>query len=131
MFPEPIPEDCTVTTSVVHSTTAPNEGESSNTNSAQDVTVPEVAIPTSVQRNHPIENVIGPVTAGVQTRSQSGVINTCLYSCYISQIEPKNIDVALQEPGWVDAMHEELNQFEKLGVWKLVELPEGKRKLGT
>ncbi|KAJ0817027.1 putative RNA-directed DNA polymerase [Helianthus annuus] len=28
-------------------------------------------------------------------------------------------------------MHEELNQFEKLGVWKLVKLPAGKRKLGT
>ncbi|KAJ0622951.1 putative RNA-directed DNA polymerase [Helianthus annuus] len=28
-------------------------------------------------------------------------------------------------------MHEELNQFEKLGVWKLVKLPKGKRKLGT
>ncbi|KAJ0888369.1 putative RNA-directed DNA polymerase [Helianthus annuus] len=130
LFPDPIPEDCTVTSPVVHTTTAPNEGESSNTTTAEE-TVPDLAIPTSVQRNHPIENVIGPVNAGILTRSQSGTINTCLYSCYLSQIEPKTIDIALQEPGWVDAMHEELNQFEKLGVWKLVKLPAGKRKLGT
>ena len=28
-------------------------------------------------------------------------------------------------------MHEELHQFEKLGVWKLVELPKGKKSLDT
>ncbi|KAF5822614.1 putative RNA-directed DNA polymerase [Helianthus annuus] len=130
MFPDPIPEDCTVTSPVIHTTSAPDEGECSNTTTEEE-TVPDLAIPTSVQRNHPIENVIGPVNAGILTRSQSGTINTCLYSSYLSQIEPKTIDIALQEPGWVDAMHEELNQFEKLGVWKLVKLPAGKRKLGT
>ncbi|KAJ0958119.1 putative RNA-directed DNA polymerase [Helianthus annuus] len=130
LFPEPIPEDYVVTSPVVHTTTAPNEGESSNTTTEEEI-VPDLAIPTSVQRNHPIENVIGPVNAGILTRSQSGTINTCLYSCCLSQIKPKTIDIALQEPGWVDAMHEELNQFEKLGVWKLVKLPTGKLKLGT
>ncbi|KAI3494633.1 hypothetical protein L1887_40550 [Cichorium endivia] len=39
--------------------------------------------------------------------------------------------MALNEPSWVDAMHEELNQFEKLNVWQLVELPEGKKALDT
>ncbi|XP_076950820.1 uncharacterized protein LOC143623906 [Bidens hawaiensis] len=37
--------------------------------------------------------------------------------------------MALQEPSWVDAMDEELNQFDKLNVWKLVELPKGKKSL--
>ncbi|XP_035838343.1 uncharacterized protein LOC118485924 [Helianthus annuus] len=101
LFPDTIPEDCAVATPFIHHTTVPNEGETSHTIAdnqnvaSTDETVPDMAIPTSVQRNHPIENVIGP------------------------------------EPGWVDAMHEELNQFEKLGVWKLVKLPAGKRKLGT
>ncbi|KAL7587106.1 hypothetical protein Lser_V15G36039 [Lactuca serriola] len=45
--------------------------------------------------------------------------------------EPKNVEMALNETSWVDAMHEELNQFEKLGVWKLVDLPKGKRALDT
>ena len=41
-------------------------------------------IPARIQRDHPIENVIGQLGEGVQTRSQSGAINTCLYSCFIS-----------------------------------------------
>ena len=61
----------------------------------------------------------------------SGDVNSCLYSCFISQIEPKNVDMALHEPSWVDAMHEELNQFERLKVWQLVELPVGKKSLDT
>ncbi|XP_076884201.1 putative mitochondrial protein AtMg00820 [Bidens hawaiensis] len=41
------------------------------------------------------------------------------------------VDMALQELSWVDTMHEELNQFEKLKVWRLVELPAGKKSLDT
>ena len=88
-------------------------------------------IPSRVQRDHPIDNIIGQLGDGVKTRSQSGDVNTCLYSCFISQIEPKNVEMALNEPSWVDAMHEELHQFQKLGVWKLVELPKGKKSLDT
>lgn len=94
-------------------------------------TVPTKPIPTSIQRNHPTDNVIGPLTTGVKTRSQAGEINECMFTCFISQIEPMNIDMALQESSWVDAMHNELNQFTKLKVWKFVSLPKGKKALGT
>ena len=70
-----------------------------------------------------IETVIGSLTDRVQTRSQTVYVNKCLYSCFIYQIEPKNMDMALNEPSWVDAMHEELHQFEKLKVSQLVKLP--------
>ena len=50
-------------------------------------------IPSRIQRDHPIENVIGQLGDGVKTRSQSGDVNTCLYSCFISQIEPKNVEM--------------------------------------
>ena len=88
-------------------------------------------IPSCIQRDHPIENVIGKLGDGVKTRSQSEDVNTCLYSCFISQIERKNVEMALNEPSWVDAMHDEINQFERLGVWKLVEFPKGKKSLDT
>ena len=39
--------------------------------------------------------------------------------------------MALNEPSWMDAMQEELNQFEKLKVWQLVELPKWKKSLDT
>ncbi|GJW54970.1 putative ribonuclease H-like domain-containing protein, partial [Tanacetum coccineum] len=35
------------------------------------------------------------------------------------------------DPNWVEAMHEELLQFKLLNVWTLVDLPEGKKAIGT
>ncbi|XP_076888857.1 uncharacterized protein LOC143539414 [Bidens hawaiensis] len=46
-------------------------------------------------------------------------------------VEPKDYRVALKEISWVDAMQEELLQFKKLNVWKLVKKPENKRTIGT
>nr|GEV57447.1 hypothetical protein [Tanacetum cinerariifolium] len=37
--------------------------------------------------------------------------------------EPKKILDALQDPSWVEAMHEELLQFKILNVWSLVDCP--------
>ncbi|KAL4568578.1 hypothetical protein LXL04_024193 [Taraxacum kok-saghyz] len=39
--------------------------------------------------------------------------------------------MALNEQSRVDAMHEELNQFQKLKVWQLVELPKWNKLLDT
>nr|GFC26844.1 retrovirus-related Pol polyprotein from transposon TNT 1-94 [Tanacetum cinerariifolium] len=49
-------------------------------------------------------------------------------SPYVSvlEIEPKNLTEALEEEGWVLAMTEELNQFERNKVWTLVPNPYGK-----
>nr|GFB67523.1 putative ribonuclease H-like domain-containing protein [Tanacetum cinerariifolium] len=38
---------------------------------------------------------------------------------------------ALLDPDWVEAMQEELQQFQNQRVWVLVELPEGKHAIGT
>ncbi|KAI3754817.1 hypothetical protein L1987_54608 [Smallanthus sonchifolius] len=80
---------------------------------------------------HPVENIIGSLEDGVKTRSQAGNVNVCLYSCFLSQEEPKNVIVALQDPSWIEAMQEELLQSKKLNLWHLVDLPEGKYTIGT
>ena len=36
-----------------------------------------------------------------------------MYSSFLSQEEPKKVEDALQDPDWVIAMQEELNQFER------------------
>lgn len=96
-------------------------------------------------RDHPIENILGDLQTPVRTRNQlnqqmtsllcevkdNGSITEALYSCFISQTEPKNVQMALKEPSWVEAMQEELSQFQKLGVWHLVDLPKGVGALGT
>ncbi|KAD2805193.1 hypothetical protein E3N88_38570 [Mikania micrantha] len=46
-------------------------------------------------------------------------------------IKPKNIYMALEEPSWVEAMHDKLNQFDRLKVWELVHLADGKNHLSV
>ena len=72
-------------------------------------------------KSHPFELIIGDANEGVKTRSATH--NECLYSSFLSQEEPKKIEDALQDPDWVIAMQEELNQFERNKVWKLVPRP--------
>ena len=55
----------------------------------------------------------------------------CLYACFLSQKEPKKITEALEDDGWVEAMQEELLQFELQQVWILVDLPYGRKVIGT
>jgi len=38
---------------------------------------------------------------------------------------------AMQDENWVKAMQEELNQFQKNDIWKLVELPKDKKAIGA
>nr|GFB59150.1 copia protein [Tanacetum cinerariifolium] len=50
---------------------------------------------------------------------------------FLSQVEPKKISDTLQDPSWVEAMHEELLQFKIQNVWTLVDCPKGVRPIGT
>ena len=49
----------------------------------------------------------------------------------ISKIRPECVDEVLQDQSWIEAMKEELNQFEKSKVWNLVALLEGHSIIGT
>ncbi|GKA53798.1 putative ribonuclease H-like domain-containing protein [Tanacetum coccineum] len=100
---------------------------------------------TRIHKDHPIENVIGDVKSSVQTRrmtkptSEQGFLSAVyeqkthdtLNTCFLSQIEPTSISKALSDSSWVEAMQEELLQFKLQQVWILVDLPIGKRAIGT
>ncbi|GJV85486.1 putative ribonuclease H-like domain-containing protein [Tanacetum coccineum] len=49
----------------------------------------------------------------------------------IGNEEPKKVIQALKDPSWIEAMQEELLQFKLQQVWTLVDLPYGKRAIGT
>ncbi|GJX39806.1 retrovirus-related pol polyprotein from transposon TNT 1-94 [Tanacetum coccineum] len=59
-------------------------------------------------RNYPLENVIGNLNQRI-LRSQAQ--NQSNFFCFISTIEPKNMNEALADESWIVAMEEELNQF--------------------
>ncbi|GJT14040.1 putative ribonuclease H-like domain-containing protein [Tanacetum coccineum] len=66
-----------------------------------------------------------------QRRNNHKDFQHCLFACFLSQNEPKNISEALEYESWVDAMQEELLQFKIQKVWILVDLPYGKKAIGT
>ena len=51
--------------------------------------------------------------------------------CWISQVEPKNIDEACKDDNWIQAMKEEIHKIVKKGTWELVLRPKDKNFIGT
>ncbi|GKB20303.1 putative ribonuclease H-like domain-containing protein, partial [Tanacetum coccineum] len=66
-----------------------------------------------------------------QRRNNHKDFQHCLFACFLSQNEPKKISEALKDESWVHAMQEELLQFKIQKVWILVDLPYGKKAIGT
>nr|GEU32065.1 hypothetical protein [Tanacetum cinerariifolium] len=77
--------------------------------------------------SHNIEQVRGNPSRPVQTRRQLTTYpEMCMYALTVSTAEPKNIKEAMADSAWIEAMHEELHQFDTLQVWELVDNPFGK-----
>ncbi|GJW65688.1 retrovirus-related pol polyprotein from transposon TNT 1-94 [Tanacetum coccineum] len=74
---------------------------------------------------HPLENIIGeldrPVSKRLQLHEQALF---CYYDAFLTAVEPKTYKDALTQSCWIEAMQEELNEFERLGVWELVPRPD-------
>ena len=78
---------------------------------------------------HTLDLIIGNHDTGVRTRTTTS--NECLYHSFLSQTEPKKMEEALQDADWVQAMQEELNEFERNKVWTLVPRPKNRSVVGT
>ncbi|GJX79519.1 retrovirus-related pol polyprotein from transposon TNT 1-94 [Tanacetum coccineum] len=79
-------------------------------------------------RNHPLENVIGNLnhrTLRSQPQKKSN------FFCFISTIEPKNVNETLTDVRRIVAMQEELNQFIANDVLELVPQPRNMTIIGT
>nr|GEZ42992.1 retrovirus-related Pol polyprotein from transposon TNT 1-94 [Tanacetum cinerariifolium] len=48
----------------------------------------------------------------------------CYYDAFLTYVEPKTYKEALTQSCWIEAMQEELNDFERLEVWELVPRPD-------
>ncbi|GJW17306.1 retrovirus-related pol polyprotein from transposon TNT 1-94 [Tanacetum coccineum] len=79
-------------------------------------------------KNQPLDQVIGNLyqrTLRFQAQNHSN------FFCFISTIEPKNINEALKDESWIIVMQEELNQFVANDVWEVVPLPISQSVIGT
>jgi hypothetical protein len=75
----------------------------------QDQKLPHPRVHQAIQRDHPVNSILGDIHKGVTTRSR--VAHLCEHYSFVSFIEPYRIDGALRYPDWVVAMQEELNNF--------------------
>jgi hypothetical protein len=50
---------------------------------------------------------------------------------FVALFEPRDVRHALSDLSWVNAMHEELENFERNQVWTLVDLPRDVNVIGT
>ncbi|XP_075489607.1 uncharacterized protein LOC142528441 [Primulina tabacum] len=114
-------------------------------NSEDDTVDDGLNIPTKIQKNHPSSQIIGSVQGEVQTRKKekvdyrkmlglvcmSTMYSHVRFSCFVSQIEPKNVVEALKDEFWINAMYDELEEFVRNDVWDLVPPPDHGNIIGT
>ncbi|GJR59871.1 retrovirus-related pol polyprotein from transposon TNT 1-94 [Tanacetum coccineum] len=75
-------------------------------------------------KDHPLENKIGELARLVSKRMQlHEQALFCYYDAFLTAVKPKTYKDAFTQSCWIEAMQEELNEFEHLGVWELVPRP--------
>nr|GEV33421.1 hypothetical protein [Tanacetum cinerariifolium] len=66
-------------------------------------------------KDHPLDNIIGELARPVSTRLQlHEQALFCYYNAFRTSVEPKMYKDALIQSCWIEAMQEELNEFERL-----------------
>nr|GEV16887.1 retrovirus-related Pol polyprotein from transposon TNT 1-94 [Tanacetum cinerariifolium] len=74
--------------------------------------------------SHNIEQVRRNPSKPVKIRRQLATDpEMCMFALTVSTAEPKNIKEAMADFAWIEAMQEELHQFDRLQVWELVDKP--------
>nr|GEU55912.1 retrovirus-related Pol polyprotein from transposon TNT 1-94 [Tanacetum cinerariifolium] len=100
------------------------------------------SVNTSVPSQHELDLLFGPLydefftadcplsqvrrnpSKPVQTRRQLATDpEMCMFALTMSTVEPKIIKEAMANSAWIEAMQEELHQFDRLQVWELVDKP--------
>ncbi|GJZ51597.1 retrovirus-related pol polyprotein from transposon TNT 1-94 [Tanacetum coccineum] len=77
----------------------------------------------TIHKDHPKGQILGDPKSAVQTRGKIQKASSAQQALKISQ--------ALEDESWVEAMQEELLQFKLQKVWILIDLPYGKKAIGT
>nr|GEU80737.1 hypothetical protein [Tanacetum cinerariifolium] len=103
-----------------------SNGEEADINDMETVITASLTPTLRIHKDHPKSQIIGPMDTPIQTRNKSkevgeqsfivtihqktdpALLQFCLFSCFLYQVEPKKIFDALQDPSWVEAMQEEL-----------------------
>nr|GEU36119.1 retrovirus-related Pol polyprotein from transposon TNT 1-94 [Tanacetum cinerariifolium] len=96
--------------------------QSSSTVSPHPIVQPDQQIPqhnSKWTKDHPLYNIISQLSRPVSTRLQlHEQALFCYYDAFLTSLEPKTYKEALTQSCWIEAMQEELNEFERLEILK-------------
>jgi hypothetical protein len=93
--------------------------------------VSEPGAPSHIQKVHPPQQIIGNLNKRLTHSSRSAHLSCFLNTLFVALFEPQDVGHALSNSSWVNAMHEELENFERNQVWTLVDPPRDVNIIGT
>jgi hypothetical protein len=93
--------------------------------------ISEQGAPSHVHKAHPPQQIIGNLNERVTRSSRSAHLTCFTDMLFIALFESQDVGHAISDSSWVNAMHEELENFERNQVWTLVEPPRDVNVTGT
>jgi hypothetical protein len=91
----------------------------------------ENGAPSHIQTAHPPQQIIANLNERVTQSSRSAHLSCFTNTLFVALFEPRDVGHALSDSSWVNAMHEELENFERNHVWTLAEPPHNVNVIGT
>jgi hypothetical protein len=93
--------------------------------------ISEPGAPSHIQKAHLPQQIIGNLNERVTHSSRSAHLAYFTNTLLVALFEPRDVGHGLSDSSWVNAMHEELANFERNQVWTLVEPPRDVNVIGT
>jgi hypothetical protein len=91
----------------------------------------EPGAPSHIQKAHPPQQIIGNLNERVTHSSRLAHLSYISNTLFVALFEPQGVGHALFDSSWVNAKHEELENFERNQVWTLVDPPRYVNVIGT
>jgi hypothetical protein len=93
--------------------------------------ISEPGAPSHIQKAHPPQQIIGNLNERVTYFSRSAHLSCFSNTLFVALFEPRDVEHALSDSSWVNAMHEELENFKRNQVWTLVDPLRDVNVIGT
>jgi hypothetical protein len=93
--------------------------------------VSERGAPSHIQKRHPPHQIISNLNERVTHSSMLAYLSCLSNTLFVALFEPRDVGHTLSNSSWVNAMHEELENFERNQVWTLVDPPRDVNVIGT
>jgi hypothetical protein len=106
--PEPVPASILEAEAPQATTTSTAAVEGSR---VEGEIISELGAPSHIQKAHPPQQIIGNLNERVTRSSRSAHLSCFSNTLFIAFFEPRDVGLALSDSSWVNAMHEELENF--------------------